>query len=65
MADFHAYTQYIKNFDKSSEVIKKMENTPFAHFVEEAKQSSRCNMLELGDFLIMPVQRYVGSVEVN
>jgi len=60
MVDFKpAYLQYIKSYDKSIENITKQKdnNEQFQKFLQETKLNPRANLLELNDFLIMPVQR--------
>eukprot|EP01117_Protostelium_nocturnum_P010252 TRINITY_DN3684_c1_g1_i2.p1 TRINITY_DN3684_c1_g1~~TRINITY_DN3684_c1_g1_i2.p1 ORF type:complete len:594 (+),score=195.31 TRINITY_DN3684_c1_g1_i2:86-1867(+) len=53
------YAQYVTNYEKSLAMIKNCETSipSFSVFLNDVSKDSRCNSLNLQDFLIMPVQR--------
>jgi len=56
-----SYSIYIINFDKSMETLRELleNNAEFVKFIQEMKNNQRCNLLELSDFLIMPIQVWI------
>jgi len=52
------YTIYVNGWNYSSEMLERcLEIKDFETFLWEAHKNKKCNLLELSDFLIMPVQR--------
>uniref|UniRef100_A0A6B2KY98 DH domain-containing protein n=1 Tax=Arcella intermedia TaxID=1963864 RepID=A0A6B2KY98_9EUKA len=53
------YTSYIKGYEKSLEILaeEKEQNKQLAKFLEEKEKAPECKGLNLGDYLIKPVQR--------
>jgi len=52
------YKSYVGNYNDSMRALgKAMEKEEFEVFLHNAKKNPRCNLLELVDLLIMPVQR--------
>lgn len=55
---FQVYSKYVNGYHSLiNTLLKEMENTHFASFLEKARQDPRCRFLELNDFIIMPIQR--------
>ncbi len=65
-SDFEIYAAYCNNYDTAIALLGslKASNSQFAEFLEVCSRHPSCRLLDLGSFLIKPVQRVCKYVTI-